>query len=252
LAGVAGPQGTAGTNGLNALIKTTAEVAGANCSSGGTKIETGLDANNNGVLDVSEVNVSQTRYVCNGGNSINASAGFGFNANHGSLSILSDTFIVANQNKLIEVILRGGNGGSGGYSGNICAQSGGWGGGSGGIGTGIRFLLNVASGDTLYFKRGQDGINGCSLCLYTGVCNCCYAGQAGTSGTSSKISLNSSNFSNYIFEAQPGTAGGAQWGSLAGPGSNGSLITGNQYNNVGAFILESNLNGQGAAVILRW
>ena len=64
--GNAGPQGTAGTNGLNALIKTTTESAGTNCSSGGTKIETGLDANNNGVLDVSEINVSQTRYVCNG------------------------------------------------------------------------------------------------------------------------------------------------------------------------------------------
>jgi hypothetical protein len=64
--GPQGIQGVAGTNGLNALIKTTAEPAGSNCTNGGTKIETGLDANSNGTLDASEVNASQTQYVCNG------------------------------------------------------------------------------------------------------------------------------------------------------------------------------------------
>jgi hypothetical protein len=65
--GVAGTNGTNGTNGLNALIKTTAEPAGSNCANGGTKIETGLDADGNGTLDAGEVNASQTQYVCNGG-----------------------------------------------------------------------------------------------------------------------------------------------------------------------------------------
>ena len=65
-AGVAGPAGTNGTNGLNALVKTTVEPAGANCVAGGTKVETGLDANNNGVLDLAEINAAQTTYVCNG------------------------------------------------------------------------------------------------------------------------------------------------------------------------------------------
>jgi hypothetical protein len=64
--GAMGAAGTNGTNGLNALIKTTTEAAGANCANGGTKIETGLDANGNGVLDAGEVNASQTKYVCNG------------------------------------------------------------------------------------------------------------------------------------------------------------------------------------------
>lgn len=67
--GAVGPQGIpgiAGTNGLNALIKTTVEPAGANCATGGTKIETGLDSNNNGVLDAGEVVAAQTTYVCNG------------------------------------------------------------------------------------------------------------------------------------------------------------------------------------------
>jgi hypothetical protein len=69
--GLTGPQGIDGQNGLNALIKTTSEAAGANCANGGTKIETGLDANGNGVLDVGEVNAGETQFVCSGSNIIN-------------------------------------------------------------------------------------------------------------------------------------------------------------------------------------
>jgi hypothetical protein len=65
-AGIAGPAGTNGSNGLNALVKTTVEPAGVNCAAGGTKVETGIDANNNGVLDLAEINAAQTTYVCNG------------------------------------------------------------------------------------------------------------------------------------------------------------------------------------------
>ena len=61
-----GIQGVAGVNGLNALVKTTVEPAGINCATGGTKVETGIDANNNGILDAGEVNAAQTTYVCNG------------------------------------------------------------------------------------------------------------------------------------------------------------------------------------------
>jgi OmcA/MtrC family decaheme c-type cytochrome len=50
--------------GKNALVKTSAEPAGTNCPLGGTRIETGLDANNNGVLDASEINAAATSYVC--------------------------------------------------------------------------------------------------------------------------------------------------------------------------------------------
>lgn len=62
-------QGAAGANGIdgkNTLIKTTTEAAGANCANGGTKIEVGLDTNSNGELDTAEVNVTQTKYICNG------------------------------------------------------------------------------------------------------------------------------------------------------------------------------------------
>jgi hypothetical protein len=65
-AGPAGAQGIAGTNGKNTLVKTTTELAGINCASGGVKIEYGLDANSNGTLDVTEINATLTKYVCNG------------------------------------------------------------------------------------------------------------------------------------------------------------------------------------------
>ena len=67
--GIQGPAGVNGTNGVdgkNTLTKTTTEAAGANCTTGGVKIEYGLDANNNGTLDVSEINATLTKYVCNG------------------------------------------------------------------------------------------------------------------------------------------------------------------------------------------
>ena len=64
--GPAGANGTNGSNGQNTLVKTTTETVGVNCTSGGVKLEYGFDANNNGVLDVIEINASLTKYVCNG------------------------------------------------------------------------------------------------------------------------------------------------------------------------------------------
>jgi hypothetical protein len=67
--GVAGINGTNGTNGVdgkNTVVKTTTEAAGANCATGGVKLEYGIDANNNGVLDAGEINATLTKYVCNG------------------------------------------------------------------------------------------------------------------------------------------------------------------------------------------
>ncbi len=86
-AGVAGPQGPAGptgaagsagqngSNGKNALIRTTPEAAGANCVNGGIKIEAGLDADGNGQLADTEVNASQTKYLCNGANGATGATG---------------------------------------------------------------------------------------------------------------------------------------------------------------------------------
>jgi hypothetical protein len=64
--GINGTNGTNGTNGQNSLVKTTTESAGANCTTGGVKLEYGLDANANGILDAGEINGALTKYVCNG------------------------------------------------------------------------------------------------------------------------------------------------------------------------------------------
>jgi len=53
--------------GTSSLVKTSVEAAGANCPFGGTKIESGLDTNNDGTLGASEVNATDTSYVCNFG-----------------------------------------------------------------------------------------------------------------------------------------------------------------------------------------
>ena len=57
-----GSDGTDGTNGKNSLISTTTESSGANCTTGGLKIQSGLDSDEDGVLDSAEV--TATTYVC--------------------------------------------------------------------------------------------------------------------------------------------------------------------------------------------
>lgn len=59
--------------GLATLASVTPEPAGANCAAGGTRISTGIDVDNNGVLDAPEVKTSQ--YVCNGANGKEGAAG---------------------------------------------------------------------------------------------------------------------------------------------------------------------------------
>jgi hypothetical protein len=72
--GPQGPAGRTGDAGLESLILITAEAPGANCAAGGQKVQVGIDANGNGVLDASEV--QQTAYVCNG-QSASSDAGAG-------------------------------------------------------------------------------------------------------------------------------------------------------------------------------
>ncbi|MEQ9309753.1 MAG: hypothetical protein RLN90_09885 [Balneolaceae bacterium] len=53
-----------GVDGNNSLTKITSEAAGSNCENGGLKIDTGVDVDSNGTLDVSEI--TATAYACNG------------------------------------------------------------------------------------------------------------------------------------------------------------------------------------------
>lgn len=62
-----GKDGARGSNGQDAkpvLVKTTPEPAGLNCPSGGSRIDSGIDANLSGVLDPAEFQT--VSYVCNG------------------------------------------------------------------------------------------------------------------------------------------------------------------------------------------
>lgn len=65
-----------GSASSNALVKTTLESAGANCSTGGLKVESGQDTNANGTLDASEI--TTTNYVCNGTQGVQGVQGQGF------------------------------------------------------------------------------------------------------------------------------------------------------------------------------
>ncbi|HRP60328.1 MAG TPA: hypothetical protein PK833_08600, partial [Vicingus sp.] len=56
-----GIDGVIGSNGLNTLSST---VASTSCANGGVTVNMGLDANNNNILEASEISVSYD--VCNG------------------------------------------------------------------------------------------------------------------------------------------------------------------------------------------
>lgn len=53
-----------GSDGFDTLVSIADEPAGANCSNGGKKIESGSDINRSGILDISET--SSINYICNG------------------------------------------------------------------------------------------------------------------------------------------------------------------------------------------
>jgi hypothetical protein len=62
--GPAGGDGDVGLRGHSSLLRTSKEADGANCAHGGLRIETGVDVNDDGTLQDSEVNASQTQFLC--------------------------------------------------------------------------------------------------------------------------------------------------------------------------------------------
>lgn len=62
--GEAGAEGEAGKDGKTSRIRTGKEMAGLHCAFGGVRIETGLDADDNGALGDAEVDAAQTAYLC--------------------------------------------------------------------------------------------------------------------------------------------------------------------------------------------
>ena len=82
--GVAGASGTSGINGLTDLVSFTIEPPGANCATGGKKVNSGLDTNGNGILDSTEITSSS--YICNG-----ATGAAGNNGSNGANGNTGDT-----------------------------------------------------------------------------------------------------------------------------------------------------------------
>jgi MYXO-CTERM domain-containing protein len=77
--GAPGAQGSAGGAAGVALVRTSSEPAGANCSRGGQKVEAGVDADGNGALEDAEV--TSAGFVCTG-----ATGKSGCSASPGELS----------------------------------------------------------------------------------------------------------------------------------------------------------------------
>jgi OmcA/MtrC family decaheme c-type cytochrome len=96
--------GGGGGPGANALTRTSAEPPGANCASGGIKLEVGVDADDSGELDPSEVNAANTSYVCNGSDQISliktTAEPTGANCPFGGTRI--ETGIDANRNQTLD------------------------------------------------------------------------------------------------------------------------------------------------------
>ena len=65
-AGPKGDQGDPGIDGYTSLIKLTPFTSNTSCAAGGVTIESGIDKNQNNILDDSEID--NTEDVCNGGN----------------------------------------------------------------------------------------------------------------------------------------------------------------------------------------
>ncbi|MBN2192600.1 MAG: SUMF1/EgtB/PvdO family nonheme iron enzyme [Polyangiaceae bacterium] len=62
--GAPGADGADGAEGLSALVSVSDEPMGSHCLYGGKTVQTGLDADRDGVLDAGEVNGSATTYLC--------------------------------------------------------------------------------------------------------------------------------------------------------------------------------------------
>ena len=213
--GIQGITGAAGINGLTALVKTSTEPAGTNCTNGGTKVETGLDVNNNGVLDISEVNSAQTTYVCNGsgagGGNVQFTNMIGYSTS-GSYTWTCPTGVT----KVMVELYGGGGGGNGGSN-------------PGGQGGEYCKTLVTVSPNTVYNivvgGGGCQGVNGSGCPTGYGAGGnssfhniIAYGGNTGLQGTSSAVIKISGRFGG----ANGSFSGGASYGGFyAGSDSNG-------------------------------
>jgi hypothetical protein len=223
-----GTNGTNGTNGLNALVKTTAEPAGANCTYGGTKVETGLDANSNGILDAAEVVAAQTTYVCNGAGAGGGSIQFSNMQVYSTPGSYSWTCPAGVTKVMVE--LWGGGGGQ--VSGGSGGQAGGYGKSIISVSPGVNYNVNVGAGGCSgmcgggQFAYASAGGNSTFGTIYANGGNG-FPGLLGCGGSNNGQSNATFNITGY---GPPGfqSIGGASWCSWPGqtPGGGGAISLG--------------------------
>ncbi|WAC73808.1 hypothetical protein OU995_03460 [Roseateles sp. SL47] len=97
--GPTGSTGSAGSDGYNSLVLLTTEAAGANCTYGGQRVQSGLDTNRNGVLDSGEV--TTTTYLCSAAPADTQWV----NVTGGSVQAASNTGYLANASTLVTITL---------------------------------------------------------------------------------------------------------------------------------------------------
>ena len=252
-AGATGLTGATGTNGLNALVNTTTEAAGSNCSNGGVKIEYGIDSNINGILDISEINATLTKYICNGLSTSGSGSGSSLIHGHVQYSNIGtlSSWVVPNGISLIEISIAGARGGDGGAYSNLGMMV--WG-GAGGNSAYVKLLAYCNAGDTIKYLNGANGLGGSYAGTgYTGVYS--NAGN-GTTGQTSYVYINNT----LISTIYGGTGGsGTHWNSSFGsliPGSPGTAgyIDMTTILDSGAFILNLNndYNLNSSTILIRY
>jgi hypothetical protein len=245
LTGAAGANGQDGNDGKNTLVNTTTEPAGSNCANGGTKIEVGLDLDNNGILDSGEVNSSLTKYVCNGDNYSEP-----FNTSSSTqIFTSSGTFTVPLGVKIIFFEYYGTKGGKGAdlirrNSGCSILQT--TYGGIGGSSIVIKGQMLVNYGNTISFTIGD---NGDDMSDFITICDsnagyATYYAPNGGNGTFSDLKINNLE----LFRINGGTGGQGSYktqfssGINGVQGSNGQLILNNNFDTYPALIYNESIS----------
>jgi hypothetical protein len=89
-----------GNNGSNSLITTEPEPSGINCKAGGYKISSGVDLNNNNILDT--VEIQSFEYICHGvDGKLDRQIRFDFNSGSGSYYFEDLTFTIIEYWKIV-------------------------------------------------------------------------------------------------------------------------------------------------------
>jgi len=252
--GINGSNGINGTNGQNSLVKTTPESAGANCATGGVKLEYGLDANSNGVLDVSEIDATLIQYVCNGSagpqgpigttgltgpQGIQGPAGPTGATGATGPSLFSNmqvyatpgTFTFTIPAGVTKIMVEVWGGGGGNSSATVTGfLSGGGGGGYGrsifSVSSGTNYSVVVGAGGTAGGGNGGNSSFGTSINATGGIGGCSITAYKIPDGGTSNGSFNVSGGSGFWDSSNTGSGphGGGSFGSHGGRGAQNGLL----------------------------